>query len=144
MQTPLSVPLADLRAMAFKISLARRSSRFWRSNLAIRRCSIMVMHGRWPVSMSACLTQSRSDAVPMPSCLATRDTALPLTLSAINSRTTRIARSRISAGYRRWKPLFGVAMGSCPQRLGASIKPRAVQFATVLGSRPADFGARGR
>ncbi len=44
-------------AAAFRISLARRSSRLSRSNSAIHRCSAVVMPGRLPPSTSACLTQ---------------------------------------------------------------------------------------
>jgi len=41
---------------AFKISLARRSSRFSRSNSAIRCASAVCVPGRWPPSTSACRT----------------------------------------------------------------------------------------
>jgi hypothetical protein len=52
---------------AFKILLARRSSRFSRSNSVMRRCCSVLTPGRLPLSMSACLTQFRSDSGPMPS-----------------------------------------------------------------------------
>src|ERR1051326_6815593 len=51
---------------AFRISLARRSSRTSRSSSAIRCCSAVVTPGRFPLSISACLTQLRSDSGPIP------------------------------------------------------------------------------
>src|SRR4029453_6040818 len=52
---------------AFKISLARFSSRFSRSNSLIRRCSAVVTPGRLPLSIDSCLAQWRSDSGPIPS-----------------------------------------------------------------------------
>src|SRR5215203_4529281 len=84
---------------ALRISLARRSSRTSRSSSTIRCCSADVMPGRLPLSMSACLTQLRTDSGPIPSWRATRVTAPTRSpLSAITSRTMRTARSRISGG----------------------------------------------
>src|SRR5712691_7583209 len=73
-------------AAAFKISLARLSSRFSRSNSLIRRCSAVVTPGRLPLSISACLTQLRSDSGPMPSWRATRVTAPTHPLAALGDR----------------------------------------------------------
>src|SRR5438270_257763 len=84
---------------AFRISLARRNSRFSRSSSAMRRCWSVGTPGRLPVSMAACLTQLRSDSGPMPSWRATRVTAPTRSpLSATTSCTIRTARSRSSAG----------------------------------------------
>ena len=46
----------------FRISLARRSSRFSRSSSAIRRLSSLVLPARWPASISAWPTHCRKDS----------------------------------------------------------------------------------
>ena len=92
-------PRAKKADAAFRISLARRSSRSSRSSSAIRRCSAVVTPGRLPLSISACLTQLRSDSGPNPELAGhSRDRSYRSPLSAIASRTIRTARSRISAG----------------------------------------------
>src|SRR5581483_10719587 len=83
---PLSVPIderhyfgsrgsssrAKKLAAAFRISLALRSSRFSRSSSTLRRCSSVLTPARVPPSISACLTQLRSDSSPIPSWRAIR------------------------------------------------------------------------
>src|SRR5262252_617317 len=97
----------------FRISFARRSSRFSFSSSVIRRRSSEVTPGRLPSSISACLTQLRSDSGPIPSCRATRVTTPKRSpLSAMAPRTIRTALSRSSGGYRRWLGLFDVDMES--------------------------------
>src|SRR5262249_3727941 len=97
----------------FRISFARRSSRFSLSSSVIRRRSSEVTPGRLPSSISACLTQLRSDSGPIPSCLATRVTTPKRSpFSAMAPRTILTARSRSSGGYRRWLGLFDVDMES--------------------------------
>ena len=88
-------------AAAFKISLARRSSAFSRSNALIRPASSVLIPGRVPVSISAWRTQLRSVcAVPIPSFA-----AIDLIAASRDGywstvdRTRRTARSRRSAGY---------------------------------------------
>src|SRR5947209_15542494 len=90
---------------AFRISLARRSSRTSRSNAAVRSASSVVVPRRSPRSTSAWRTQLRRDSAPMPSCWATRVTTpcrSPARSTA--SKYSRTARSRSSGGYRRLGP----------------------------------------
>jgi hypothetical protein len=46
----------------FRISFARRSSRFSASSALIRAAPAVVTHGASPASMSACFTQPRTDS----------------------------------------------------------------------------------
>jgi hypothetical protein len=88
-------------AAAFKISFARRSSAFSRSNALIRVASSVLIPGRAPASISAWRTQFRSVcAVPIPNFA-----AIDLIAASRDGywstvdRTRRTARSRRSAGY---------------------------------------------
>src|SRR5262249_47210677 len=119
----------------FRISFARRSSRFSFSSSAIRRRSSVVTPGRWPSSTSAWLNQVRSDSAPMPSCLAPRVTTPKRSppFSAMASRTIRTARSRSSGGYRRWLGLFDVDMKLLLfPRNGASNQPGAIHLSLLV------------
>lgn len=80
---------------AFRMSLARRSSRFSRSSSAMRTASALVVPARRPGLTSAWFTHWRRDSVPMPSCLAMRVTAPCFSpVSAWTSSTIRTARWR--------------------------------------------------
>src|SRR5271157_3505762 len=86
-------------AALFKISLARRSSRFSFSSSTIRRRSSVVRPALVPRSISAWATQLRSDWSPMPSCRAIRLTApCRSPLFSMVSKTIRTARSFSSGG----------------------------------------------
>src|SRR3954447_21688771 len=83
-----------------RISFARRSSRFARSNSAIRAASSVVVPGRTPSSISAWVTQLRSVSGLMPNCLPTRANAPGwVAWSRRASTAIRVARSRSSSGY---------------------------------------------
>jgi hypothetical protein len=73
-QTALAGCLAKYAEALRKISFVRLSSRFSCSSSLIRAASTEVIPGFTPASMSACLTQARSDSVPIPSWVATRFT----------------------------------------------------------------------
>jgi transposase len=86
----------------FKISFARRSSRFSCSSSLIRCACELVTPGRRPPSTSCCLTQFRNDSWPTSSWVATRR-MLPCIspVSARSASTIRTARSFNSGEYRR-------------------------------------------
>src|SRR6266705_5473076 len=117
----------------FKISLARRSSRFSFSSSTIRCRSAVVTPGRRPWSTSAFLTQCRNVSEPIPSSRPTRvTTPWRSPVSLMVSSTILTARSRISGGY--WcRDLcfddggFDADMGYILPKNEASIKPRAIQ-----------------
>src|SRR5205814_9946078 len=86
---------------AFRISLARRSSRFSRSRLRIRSCSVLVMPGRLPPSISARRTQWRSVSGLVPNFSASELRAAHSDGYSLRwSKTIRTARSCNSWGYR--------------------------------------------
>ncbi len=88
-------------AADFKISLARRSSRFSRSNSRIRARSSELNPGRWPVSTSASRTQRRSVSGVIPNLDEIEVIAAHCEPNSPScSNTIRTARSRISRGYR--------------------------------------------
>ena len=62
-----SISAAKKAEACLRIVFARRSSRFSRSNCAIRSASLVVVPGRTPPSTSACLTQVRSASGCTPS-----------------------------------------------------------------------------
>src|SRR5438874_390248 len=109
---------------AFRISLARLSSRTSRSNSAIRCESTVDVPGRLPPSISACLTQLRSVSRLIPNRSATRAPA-PCCCpdSSRLSTTIRTARSRTSSGY-----FFGAGMTPTFARLGVSNEPGAAHL----------------
>src|SRR5690606_31105648 len=116
---------------AFKISLARRSSRFSRSSSTIRCASTVVVPGRLPASISLCRTQLRSVSRLTPNRSATR--AIAPCCCPDSSRipnTIRTARSRTSSGY-----FFGAGMTPTLARLGASNEPGAAQIRRESGQR---------
>src|SRR4051794_26875375 len=83
-----------------RISFARRSSGFSRSNSAIRAASSVVVPGRTPSSISAWVTQFRSVSGLMPNCLPTRANAPGLVAGSRRASTAiRVARSHSSSGY---------------------------------------------
>ncbi|OHV28898.1 hypothetical protein BBK14_17330 [Parafrankia soli] len=85
----------------FRISFARRSSRFSRSSSASRAATSVGTPAFVPASTSAFATQTRSVSGEIPSCAPIRWHA-PFALapgSALASNTNRIARSRSSSGY---------------------------------------------
>src|SRR6266511_3891700 len=108
-------------AAALRISLARLSSRFSRSNSAIRCESTLDVPGRLPPSTSACRTQLRSVSRLMLNRSATRAIA-PCCWPVCSriSNTIRTARSRTSSGY-----FFGAGMTPTFARLGVSNEPGA-------------------
>src|SRR5690606_24554337 len=106
---------------AFKISLARRSSRFSRSSSTIRCASTVVVPGRLPASISLCRTQLRSVSRLTPNRSATRANA-PCRCPASYQipGTIRPALPRNSPGH-----FFGAGMTPSLARLGASNQPGA-------------------
>src|SRR5690606_5746079 len=84
---------------AFRISLARRSSLFSRSSSRIRSRSSVVTPGRWPASVSARRTQTRSVSRLMSNFDAIDSIAFHCDgYSCWCSNTIRTARSRSSGG----------------------------------------------
>ena len=122
-------------AAALRISLARRSSRFSHSSLAVRRRSLLLMPGRWPPSISAFTAHVRSDSVPMLSWRASR-VIIPKrsSVSSMLCRIMRTARSRARAGAaslrRVGTPGVDALSGMTPTFLpsaGASSRPRMIR-----------------
>src|SRR5690606_36255584 len=75
----------------FKISLARRNSRFSCSSFLIRAESSDVVPARTPSSISAWFTQLRTDSTPYPNWSATRLTApcrSPVSARSLRTRRT--------------------------------------------------------
>ncbi|CCI51474.1 hypothetical protein BN13_1060002 [Nostocoides jenkinsii Ben 74] len=128
----------------FSRSLARRSSRFSCSNSLMRFASTVVRPSSTPSSMSACLTQVRSDSTPQPIWSATRWTVPCVVPSSLRScRTSRTALAFSSGEYRRVVGfpdvlLVPMAPSSFP-RSGASKQPRVVQTWTRSRHRQRHF-----
>jgi integrase len=96
-----------------RISLARRSSWFSRSNPLSRSRSSVVKPARFPTSRSACRTHRRNDSVVKPSFPAIDWIAAHCeSWSPACSKTIRTARSRVSGEY-----LFDVFMTPSSQSL---------------------------
>src|SRR5699024_290879 len=92
----------------FRISLARRSSRFFFSSSARRSASVVVCPGFSPLSTWAWRTQARRVSELMPSCSAVRLIAPCLVAgSASASSVIRVARALSSSEY-----FFGAGIGA--------------------------------
>lgn len=119
------------RTLESAISLARRSSRTSCSSSLTRADSDKVTPGATPSSMSACLTQVRTDSTPYPSCDATRCTVrCVIPNSARSVRTIRTAAAFSSLEYRRVVGFpIACSLGMTPSsfpRSGVSNKLRAL------------------
>lgn len=111
-------------AEVFKISFARRNSRFSRSNSAIRAVSSLVGPGRTPSSISACLTHVRNASGWIPNWSAIRLIA-PVAVAGSRraSNAILVARSRNS-----WLYFFGAATTLILPGMRASTEPGAIQI----------------
>src|SRR5262249_11875984 len=111
-------------AAFFKISLARRNSKFSRSSAFSRVRSSVVSPARSPRSRSVCRTHRRSDSVRIPSFSATDRIAAHCDgYSGVWSKTIRTARSRTSGAC-----LLGRPIGSILSRNGPSDQPGTIQI----------------
>src|SRR3954453_13996939 len=121
---------------AFKISFARRSSRFSRSSSRIRARSSVVSPGRWPASVSARRTHWRSVSWLMLSFAEIDSIAFPCEeYSSWCSNTIRTARLRTSSGYR---PGRRFDSGICSSSQGDEQSPIPGRFGQPSGDAIAE------
>src|SRR5579885_1505582 len=115
-------------AADFKISFARRNSKFSRSSCRTRSFSTVVNPARRPPSTSSWRTQFRNVSGCTPSCSPTSlNPPVSRPRARRHSNTSVTARSRTSSGC-----FLGAAIGPIlPHRDGASTRPGAVQTYTV-------------
>ena len=120
-------------ADVFKISFARRNSRTSRSNSAIRAVSSLVVPGRTPSSISACLTQVRNASGWIPNWSAIRLIA-PVAVAGSRraSNAILVARSRNS-----WLYFFGAATTLILPAMRAPTEPGAIHCNAFVRFRAA-------